>query len=97
MTNLTMYLNMDWGLLAKQKADLRVRKDVRLDVDIDPKREFLEELGRSVRAVLAFLFQNGPVANSQFELSGGDARLCSEAWGSSDNLRSRARDLPSEA
>lgn len=65
----------------QKNDDLRVRKDVRLDVDIDPKREFLEELGRSVRAVLAFLFQNGPVANPQFELSGGDARLCSEAWG----------------
>lgn len=65
----------------QKNDDLRVRKDVRLDVDIDPKREFLEELGRSVRAVLAFLFQNGPVANPKFEINGGDARLCSETWG----------------
>ncbi len=61
--------------------DLRVRKDIRLDVDIDPKREFLEELGRSVRAVLAFLFQNGPVARPNFEIIEGDARACAKAWG----------------
>ena len=61
--------------------DLRVRKDIRLDVDIDPKREFLEELGRSVRSVLAFLFQNGPIAKPKFEISEGDARNCARAWG----------------
>ncbi len=65
----------------QKNDDLRVRKDVRLDVDIDPKREFLEELGRSVRAVLAFLFQNGPVVQPKFEIIEGDARLCSEVWG----------------
>lgn len=65
----------------QKNDDLRVRKDVRLDVDIDPKREFLEELGRSVRAVLAFLFQNGPLVNPQFEIIERDARLCSEIWG----------------
>lgn len=65
----------------QKNDDLRVRKDVRLDVEIDPKREFLEELGRSVRAVLAFLFQNGPIAQPKFEIIEGDARLCSEAWG----------------
>lgn len=63
--------NVSW-----QKADdLRVRKEVRLDVDIDPKREFLEELGRSVRAVLALLLQSGPVPHDLAKVSQGDARF----------------------
>lgn len=60
--------------------DLRVRKEIRLDVEIDPKREFLEEVGRSIRTVLAFLFQNGPVQN-QFHITEGDARQCAKLWG----------------
>lgn len=39
--------------------DLRVRKQIEPDVKIDAKKEFLDELGRSVRVVLSFLFQNG--------------------------------------
>lgn len=61
--------------------DLRVRKEIRLDVEIDPKKEFLEEIGRSIRTVLAFLFQSGPVDSSQFDIAEGDARLCGKAWG----------------
>lgn len=61
--------------------DLRVRKEVRLDIELDPKKEFLEELGRSVRAVLAFLFQNGPLPISHFEITEGDARNCGDIWG----------------
>lgn len=60
--------------------DLRVRKEVRLDIEIDPKKEFLEELGRSVRAVLAFLYQNGPAASGQFDIQEGDARECGSVW-----------------
>jgi site-specific DNA-methyltransferase (cytosine-N4-specific) len=61
--------------------DLRVRKEVRLDLEIDPKKEFLEEIGRSVRAVLAFLFQNGSLGHSHFEIREGDARNCGVVWG----------------
>ena len=61
--------------------DLRVRKEVRLDVEIDPKKEFLEEIGRSVRAVLAFLYQNGSLERTSFEIKEGDARKCGELWG----------------
>jgi site-specific DNA-methyltransferase (cytosine-N4-specific) len=61
--------------------DLRVRKEVRLDVEIDPKKEFLEELGRSVRAVLAFLYQVGPMPKGRFEIREGDARTCGAMWG----------------
>ncbi|WP_196755127.1 DNA methyltransferase [Burkholderia anthina] len=65
----------------QKDADLRVRKEIRLDVEIDPKRAFLEELGRSVRAVLAFLYQRTRTENLyQFSLGEGDARECDKAW-----------------
>jgi len=60
--------------------DLRVRKDIRLDVEIDPKKEFLEEMSRSIRAVLAFLYQNGPLRNMDFDIIEGDAKQCGEIW-----------------
>jgi site-specific DNA-methyltransferase (cytosine-N4-specific) len=60
--------------------DLRVRKEVRLDVEIDPKREFLEEIARSVRAVLAFLYQEQPISVPKHSIETGDARRCGELW-----------------
>jgi len=60
--------------------DLRVRKEVRLDVEIDPKREFLEEIGRSVRAVLALLYQEGRRNYKKHTIVQGDARRCAEMW-----------------
>ena len=65
----------------QKNDDLRVRKEVRLDAEIDPKKEFLEEISRSIRAVLAFLFQNGPVNCPQFDVTEGDARQCGKIWG----------------
>lgn len=60
--------------------DLRVRKEVRLDLDLDPKREFLEELGRSVRTLLAFLYQNGNGPFGPYKIVEGDARRCADLW-----------------
>lgn len=60
--------------------DLRVRKEVRLDVEIDPKKEFLEELARSIRAVLAFLYQNGAVKGVPCNIEESDARDCAKLW-----------------
>jgi DNA modification methylase len=60
--------------------DLRVRKEVRLDEDIDPIREFLEELGRSVRIVVAFLQQNQGSNVGSFRITEGDAREASREW-----------------
>lgn len=60
--------------------DLRVRKEVRLDVEVDPKREFLEELSRSVRAVLALLYQEGNKRYLKHTIVQGDARRCAEMW-----------------
>lgn len=64
----------------QKMEDLRVRKEVRLDVEIDPKREFLEELGRSVRAVLALLYQEGDQSYPKHTIVQGDARCCAEMW-----------------
>lgn len=61
--------------------DLRVRKDVRSSIEINPKYEFLKELDRSIRAITAFLVQNGRVKNSRFTMVEGDARSCSSRWG----------------
>lgn len=61
--------------------DLRVRKEIRLDIEIDPKKEFLEEIGRSIRTVLAFLFQNGPIDRPEYEIAEDDARLSGKIWG----------------
>ncbi len=60
--------------------DLRVRKEPRLDAEIDPIREFLEELGRSVRVVLAFLYQNKETFLGSFDIREGDARDLTCVW-----------------
>jgi site-specific DNA-methyltransferase (cytosine-N4-specific) len=60
--------------------DLRVRREIRLDVEIDPKREFLEEVGRSVRATIAFLRQEGRTS-ATYDVKSGDARECGTSWG----------------
>lgn len=81
--------NLMWVVLSnilrsvswQKQEDLRVRKEVRLDIEIDPKKEFLEELARSIRAVLAFLYQNGPVEDIEYSITHGDARMCGDAWG----------------
>jgi DNA modification methylase len=65
----------------QKEDDLRVRKEVRPDTEIDATKEFLDELGRSVRAVLAFLYQNGPLTKHAFEIFEGDARQSVNAWG----------------
>jgi len=60
--------------------DLRVRKEVRLDAEIDPIREFLEEMGRSVRVVLAFLYHSKESCLGSFDIAEGDARDLPRAW-----------------
>ncbi len=60
--------------------DLRVRKEVRLDDDIDPIREFLEELGRSIRIIVAFLRQNQGSKTGSFKVAQADARDTLKEW-----------------
>lgn len=64
----------------QKNDDLRIRKEVRLDVEIDPVREFLEELGRSVRAVLALQYQLAGTQIGAFSISEVDAREVDRAW-----------------
>ena len=51
--------------------DLRVRKEVRPDADIDPIGEFLEELQRSAKAILALLYHQQAQPVGAFQHSGG--------------------------
>ncbi|HSH79786.1 MAG TPA: hypothetical protein VLA19_14775, partial [Herpetosiphonaceae bacterium] len=60
--------------------DLRVRKEVRPDADIDPINEFLEELQRSVKVVLSFLYHNSPTSLGTFHIQEGDARTIPHFW-----------------
>lgn len=64
----------------QKEDDLRVRKEVHPDADIDPIREFLEELGRSVRVVLAFLHHNCESGFGAFDIAEGDARSLTTVW-----------------
>jgi len=65
----------------QKNEDLRVRKEVRTDIEIDPIREFLEELGRSVRLVLAFLWQTRGQKLGEASADEGDAREAAVRWG----------------
>lgn len=58
----------------QKEDDLRVRKEVRLDADIDPTKEFLEELGRSVRLVVSLLIEKAFHEPGAHSISEGDAR-----------------------
>ena len=64
----------------QKEDDLRIRKEIRPDVEIDPIREFLEELGRSVRIVTAFLYQIQGGALGKAQATEGDARKMTDQW-----------------
>jgi RMKL-like, methyltransferase domain len=64
----------------QKNDDLRVRREVRLDTETDPIREFLEQMGRSVRVVLAFLYHNNETRSGSFEIAEGDAREIAAVW-----------------
>ena len=64
----------------QKEDDLRVRKEVRADVEIDAIREFLEELGRSVRIVAAFLWQTRGRRVGKVTVQEGDSRELRGIW-----------------
>ena len=64
----------------QKEDDLRVRKEVRFDAEIDPIRDFLEETGRSVRIVLSFLHHNQRTRLGSSDISEGDARDLGAVW-----------------
>lgn len=55
--------------------DLRVRKAVQDDVDIDCFSEYVSELDKSINAILAFLFENEGSKLGKSNLFEGDSRL----------------------
>lgn len=54
--------------------DLRIRKEVKSPDEIDPVKEFLEEVGRSVRLLLALLRQDRSSRLGKFDIREGDSR-----------------------
>jgi DNA modification methylase len=58
----------------QKEADLRVRKEVRPDADIDAIAEFVNELGRTVRTVLAFLYEERALELGPAQIIDSDAR-----------------------
>lgn len=65
----------------QKDADLRVRKEIRPDEEVKPVRDFIEELGRSVRLVYSMVCQEGTNGLGSFHVKDGDARRAREAWG----------------
>lgn len=61
----------------QKEEDLRVRKEIRPDADIDAIKEFLEELGRSARLIMAFRLQEFSLKPEKAEVLEGDARVLS--------------------
>lgn len=64
----------------QKEDDLRIRKEIKSADDIDPLKEFLEELGRSVRLLLAFLRQEPRTSLGKFSIVEGDSRMLKEVW-----------------
>lgn len=58
----------------QKEADLRVRKEIRPDADMDAIAEFVNELGRTVRTVLAFLYEEQTCEPGPTQVMDGDAR-----------------------
>lgn len=54
--------------------DLRVRKEIKVDREIDVRSEFLAELNRSVKTILALLYENQDFAVGQATIIEGNAR-----------------------
>jgi site-specific DNA-methyltransferase (cytosine-N4-specific) len=63
----------------QKDADLRVRKEIRPDIDVDVIAEFVGELGRTVRTVLAFLYNEPLLDPKPVQVIEGDARALVEA------------------
>jgi site-specific DNA-methyltransferase (cytosine-N4-specific) len=60
--------------------DLRVRREIRTDVEWDAIAEFLQQIGRSIRIVIAFNLQRGPEHLGHADIAEGDARDISSNW-----------------
>jgi len=66
----------------QKESDLRVRKEIRLDADIDAVNEFINELSRTVRYILAFLYEESSFEVGVSQIIEGDARIIANEDGS---------------
>lgn len=64
----------------QKEDDLRIRKELKSADEIDPVKEFLEEVGRSVRLLLAFLRQERRSDLGKFDIREGDSRKLPDQW-----------------
>jgi hypothetical protein len=64
----------------QKAADLRVRKEVRLDTEIHPISDFLEESGRAVKMVISCAYQIRGLEMGSSDLQEGDARQIPHVW-----------------
>jgi hypothetical protein len=62
----------------QKDEDLRVRKEIQRDVKIDVTAEFLAELSRSVRTILALLYENRGIKVGQAVIMEGNARCADQ-------------------
>ena len=68
------------GVSYQKVDDLRVRKEMKLDEDLNPFKDFLDELGKSVRLILAFLYQNKNTTLGNYQITNGSALEISSIW-----------------
>lgn len=59
----------------QKNDDLRVRREIRTDIDIDVLAEFLNELNRSVKSILALLFENQDFEVGKAKIGQGNAQF----------------------
>jgi DNA modification methylase len=64
----------------QKEDDLRIRKEVKPANNLDPIREFLEEVDRSTRLILAFLRQERGCSTTKVSIQEGDAKDLSLLW-----------------
>ena len=64
----------------QKDEDLRIRKEIKPDADLDPFKEFLDDLGKSVRTVLAFLYQIQSQKIGKHFITIGNAVGLSNIW-----------------
>jgi site-specific DNA-methyltransferase (cytosine-N4-specific) len=72
--------NIIRGASWQKAADLRVRKEIRPDEEIHPIRDFIEEVGRAVKTVVACVYQIRGLELGYFDLQDGDARQIPSVW-----------------
>ena len=64
----------------QKEADLRVRRELKKAGDLDPVKEFLAELDRSTKLMLAFLRQERHIPQRSASIKQGDSKQLASEW-----------------